>query len=86
MSEYQEALERLERNFNLYNLSPNDYEVISKLVDKETPIKPIRIGEQDNIFSDTCRNCKEPIVFINNYLTPKRCIDCGQKLDWSVDE
>lgn len=63
----------------------NDYVEVEKILKKEIPIKPIGINEEENIFSDTCKNCKEPIVYINGHIEPKRCIECGQKIDWRND-
>ena len=83
MNKYQEALDVINTSddekfikdsssyFEKYKLNP--VAVIQKLVDKETPMKPLKLSE-----GDFCRNCKCEIP--EN--VEKYCPHCGQKLDW----
>ena len=53
-----------------------DSNILQELVDKETPMKPLKLIE-----GDFCRNCKYEIP--EN--VEKYCPHCGQKLDWEVE-
>lgn len=61
-------------------------DILQKLVDKETPMKPIYENDlvDENIVVDTwayCPKCKEELE--HNRWGEKYCSYCGQKLDWS---
>lgn len=50
-----------------------DLQTLQELVDKETPMKPVKIFERV-----CCPKCSFPVIIIDNY-----CPNCGQRLDWS---
>lgn len=80
MNKYQYALN------DLINQNYDDIEVLQELVDKETPMRVIKLAE--NKYS--CQKCamafelKTSIrnMFVNN----QYCDVCGQKIDWSDEE
>lgn len=53
-------------------------EKILELLDKETPMKPLK-SEWDGY--RLCGNCNSIIVSTNHAL-PNYCSNCGQKIDW----
>ena len=88
-NKYQEALAYIK-----HDLEHNDFirykngnhvdkyhrEILMKLVDKETPMKPL-LKKYDML----CPSCNTNVYIDdwNAYLD--RCIECGQKIDWNVD-
>ena len=59
--------------------------LLQKLVDKETPMKPIKLG--DNKFS--CKSCAMAFTvknLKNRFLSHNYCHVCGQRIDWSEEE
>lgn len=74
-NKYQEALKKLKLFFGN---SPYTKEltILQELVDKETPMKPVRKGKLNWLH---CPRCDKSLYFENQ----PRCQDCGQKLDWS---
>lgn len=50
------------------------------LLDKETPKKVIIINHSKlgHSYATHCPNCNERVIWEDN-----RCLECGQKLDWS---
>ena len=98
MSEYEEALRQITQTA-LCCYSKDDYEyslikqhnkLITKLIEKEKPKKPIIKVTWDTSYS--CPHCDFKECRINdeneqgyggNYETPKHCQNCGGALDWS---
>ena len=70
MNKHQEAL----NNLNLTARKMEDIRVIQELVDKETPMKPLRYG------CIQCGNCLNVILGTSKY-----CSNCGQAIDRSED-
>lgn len=97
MNKYQEALEFLTKAFNsdcgnceecLVNKLCHTYEAIQtlhKIVDKATPKKPSFLNYGGyKIGNWHCPNCDSIIILDSRKpKQPKRCEECGQKLDWS---
>ena len=100
MNKYQEALEKLvagaQGNIADTTDKDEDYEEILKyeknlqeLVDKETPMKVFLNKEYKIVQCPTCK-----VVFLDYIRSSfgsvlrhtKRCDDCGQVLDWEVNE
>ena len=88
MNKYQEAMDYL---WNLYDedkiygiASRGNLDTLQKLVDKETPKKPVEM--QDDIFGDyhlVCPNCGQGGIIIATRTDGKlypRCPFCGQLL------
>lgn len=70
---------KLQEDINVLWELYNNYQ---KLVDKETPKKPIQP------YIDDCPHCKEFMIDTDEYKKygipfPNHCPKCGQKLDWS---
>lgn len=82
-NKYQEALNKVLIDNPKIQLTTSDIHssilVLKKLVDKETPKKPLEIG--NILVMDGCPKCRMPISTRYNY-----CPECGQKLDWSDEE
>ena len=53
-------------------------------LEKEVPKKPEYIDEDANYFE--CPGCGEAIYSTDSLSTHKYCLECGQKIDWSVEE
>lgn len=86
MNKYQEALDRIGRNYYLSqesgefehfeNLYLENKKTLQELVDKETPLNlPLHHG----VYMQ-CK-CEAMSEIHSNY-----CWNCGQALDWSKDE
>ena len=93
-NKYQEALDYVNKSVctALSCLGIDDEQsrkslhILQKLVDKETPMKPIYENDlvDENIVVDTwayCPKCKEEID--HDRWGEKYCSHCGQKIDWS---
>lgn len=86
MNKYQAAFKSISDNQYQYG-SDEDWELMEKLVDKETPMKPNYEGDgydkDGNIIYDTwvCPSCETRYEV--DYDEYKYCPNCGQKLDWS---
>lgn len=77
MSKYQEALMKLvNHNYSTRSEKNKHIKTLQELVNKETPMKPIRKGVL-NWWHCPC--CDASLYFDNQ----PRCQICGQKLDWS---
>ena len=74
-NKYQEALDKIiNSNDNEHLLRCECCDILQELIDKENPMKPLKLSE-----GDFCGNCKYEIP--EN--VEKYCPHCGQKLDWS---
>lgn len=72
MNKYQEALDNVHAE---WGTSDRDIDILQELVDRSTPIKPIK----DSHSISACSNCGR--IFLNG--KPNYCSECGQALDWS---
>lgn len=89
-NKYQEALDRIKRNIYrnwVEESRTNDCKTIQELVDKATPMKPIR----NDFEEDCCPNCSslEIQIELSGYeqtLSLNSCQDCRQAIDWSNNE
>lgn len=88
MNKYQEAINYLWKSYDenkIYGIASRGYlDTLQKLVDKETPKKPIdvEIGPCGDLML-CCPNCEHGVVPIPTYHGNKyypRCPFCGQKL------
>lgn len=64
-----------------------DKKEYQKLTERNTPLKPIMIGdEHSSVLS--CASCKQPIVNVYNSAEykPQYCHYCGQRLDWGIKD
>ena len=62
-------------------LSAKDGKRINEALDKQTPMKPIKVTEKDGWgWNIICPRCKEVEFGCN---APNYCDDCGQAIDWS---
>lgn len=104
-NKYQEALDVVKKTNlrsehyvqfeedNIENVYEEEIKILQKLVDKETPKKPITIKPEGNSIWDyptdriKCPNCSIQLPMKKNCLKKKNpilyCSRCGQKLDWS---
>lgn len=78
--EYERALENVRLE---WGTSDRDIDILQELVDRATPIKPIKSEEQDirYVTKYECPNCHQ-------YFTgriSKYCYHCGQALDWGEE-
>lgn len=88
MNKYQEALEYLTEEaysnyFRKYVQTSKEKvtlfkssEALQELVDRATPKKPIQKAAGRTV----CPNCERSIA---REVSPRYCIVCGQRLDWS---
>lgn len=88
MNKYQKSLNYISE-LAAWTRSDSDVEqhkdLIQELIDKETPMKPIKETNNEDYFIN-CPKCGD-LVYVddwNAYL--HRCEWCGQKIDWSEDE
>ena len=84
MNKYQEALDNLKSlevfpEENIYVADFGEVDILQELVDKETPMKVIK--HLNNFYR--CENCDE---LFQNFHYQNYCPNCGQKLDWSVED
>ena len=89
MNKYQEALNRIKVHVPEYKLINNHIVEVDKhsdlcklqeLVDRETPMKPIElINDERSTTHNCCPKCEVEVDF-------RYCSDCGQRLDWSDEE
>ena len=96
-NKYQEALNFIfgyaldgSLNNSESNMVREKVDILQKLVNKETPIKPKKI-EEFITFNGIpykiakCPNCKGNNK-VREYVSGNRCYTCGQKLDWSDED
>ena len=81
MNKYQYALN------DLINQNYDDIEILQELVDKEIPMKPIKMEKNYYI----CGSCEYHIPNSNESKTWHKifqpyCTSCGQKIDWAENE
>ena len=82
----KEALERLVKQANARKLSNEivvnrwDYEKLLELVERDTPMLPIKLkwNNTENYYY-VCPKCEELVARTDEVF----CQDCGQRLDWS---
>ena len=88
MNKYKEALERLERDFNLYNLSPADMDLMYEIVALHTPMEPVDAPEA-HIHSKYCPH-GECGGYVGYEGLPWKqrdiCLGCGQYIKWTEEE
>ena len=82
MNKHQEALNFLDWHCEVSHVEQQD--LLQKLVDKETPMKPKR-----NLL--LCPTCNSDIGVALDYSgevisKDNYCCECGQKIDWSDDD
>lgn len=78
MNKYQEALEKLREIEQTENTWDVNCDVLQELVDRATPKKPIQKAAKRIV----CPNCERSIA---REVSPRYCIVCGQRLDWSEE-
>ena len=87
MNKYQIALEVYSDNTKMtpHNIDELQWadEVIQELVDKETPMRPLKQYPIDWGIGNYgwCDVCNHGVNYQQN-----RCDNCGQKLDWSDED
>lgn len=80
----KEALENIKDNYPLvhptnYKLIKESYDTLEKLVERDTPKKPIkRKGNYTEKHYYDCPKCEFEKSFFGKF-----CSECGQRLDWS---
>ena len=80
MDKYQVALNNVKRVYvESEHYDEEDIAILQELVDKETPMKPIRKGKLNSLY---CPKCDRPLMFEGTIC----CDKCGQKLDWSDND
>ena len=97
-NKYQEALDNVRKVYVESNhYDEEDIRIFQELVDKETSMKvgniqPLVLEEDiknyGNARFNLCPKCQR-IVYpfhISDYSKIKYCENCGQKLDWSVED
>jgi hypothetical protein len=86
VNKYQEALLNIRyyyaqsqkyKKLQKYN-AKRQLETLQELVDKDTPKKPIQKAAKRIV----CPNCERSIA---REVSPRYCIVCGQRLDWSEE-
>lgn len=83
-NKYQEALNEL-RQISASERQNKLYDTLQELVDKETPMKPIKLG--DNKFSCKSYAMAFTVKYLKNrFISHTYCDVCGQKIDWSDEE
>ena len=72
-----------QKELNILQQIKAELEEYQKLKDKETPKKVIIINHSKlgHSYATHCPNCNEHVIWED-----KRCLECGQKLDWSTNE
>lgn len=97
MNEYQESFNNIVIEAELMVEKCNhklekDIKIVQELVDKEVPMKPIEDfeeeecyheGEYERIYFHLCPVCGK---FVHQRYHENYCGNCGQKLDWEVEE
>ena len=84
MNKYQEALGKLRKIEQTENTWDENCEVLQELADKATPKKPDFWGDG---YGDEYWNC--PCCgasFETDYDKYDYCPECGQAIDWSVED
>ena len=78
MNKYQDALNFLDFYCEVRHVE--EYILLHKLVEKETPMKPINQYPIDFGLGNygECKRCNNGVNYQQN-----RCDNCGQKLDWT---
>jgi hypothetical protein len=56
--------------------------ILIRAVEKQIPKKSEDIDEEYSLFQ--CPSCNELILYSDDKESHKYCLNCGQKLDWSV--
>lgn len=74
MNKYQQALNNCVNRW----APAEDWNLLKSLVEKATPKKPIQKAAGRTV----CPNCERSIA---REVSPRYCIVCGQRLDWSED-
>ena len=86
MNKYQEALSNIRyyyaqsqkyKKLQKYN-AIRQLETLQELVERATPKKPIQKAAGRTV----CPNCERSIA---REVSPRYCIVCGQRLDWSEE-
>lgn len=93
MNKYQEALDRLKTNNYLTSREQRQYyNLLQKLVNKETPMKPKTIKSKIHKGTEwVCPNCNHHIAYfdelgIGTVRVFNYCIECGQRLNLRSDK
>ncbi len=83
MNKYQEALNEMYAVLNDSNRFHKQKDLLQELVGKATPVK----ARADSV-GCYCGNCAYRLGDNNGWTqaTVKYCCNCGQKLDWSIEE
>ena len=74
MNKYQQALNNCVNRW----APAEDWNLLKSLVGKATPKKPIQKAAGRTV----CPNCERSIA---REVSPRYCIVCGQRLDWSEE-
>ena len=81
MNKYQDSLDNFVKALSHFTnfKSIHDWKSdLQELVDSATPKKPIQKAAGRNV----CPNCERSIA---REVSPRYCIVCGQRLDWSEE-
>lgn len=89
MNKVMLAIEQLEMQIKstVNTTSINTCRLAIEALEKQIPKKVENYAETEEEYEHTkCPNCKEILGTIPMIMKNNHCIDCGQKLDWSVEE
>lgn len=86
MNKYQAAFKSISDNQYQYG-SDEDWELMEKLVDKETPKKPVIDLDEDGepYLPRGVKLCPVCDEYVHKKYNDYYCGNCGQKLDWSEE-
>lgn len=82
MNKYQDALDYLNKCI-VGKHGKACLSIVKELVDKETQMKPI---EGEGFTVHDCPTCDDGYIEVDGYYKLNRCVNCGQKIDWSDEE
>ena len=88
MNKYQHSLNKIGNmvTMNFLNImerthTKEEYKILQELVDKETPMKPIKNDKLcHNQFSDLCPTCRTTLLYKSAGCHNN---ECRQRIDWS---
>ena len=83
-NKYQEALNYLDWHCSVEH--KEQQELLQELVDKETPLRVIKLKCYRNEEYNACPKCNTNVYIDDHDYYLERCDVCGQKLDWSDEE
>lgn len=89
MNNIEKAIDYLIKNSHKMNEHNNNYatqsiKIAISALEKQIPRKPQEVDVDFSTF--VCPNCLSTIMYTDEKETHNYCLNCGQRLDWSVEE